>query len=98
MIKHLTTIPCPSCGATRSIISLTKGDFIDALKLNPMGYIIALIMLIVPIWTTTDILRKSNTLFDFYQKTETYIRKPKYAIPLIVLVIINWIWNIIKGL
>ena len=98
LIKHVTNIPCPSCGSTRSIISMTKGDFIGALNVNPFGYLVAIIMLISPIWIIADTIRKTNTLFDFYKKTETYLKRPKIAIPLILLVIINWIWNITKGL
>ncbi|WP_353140292.1 DUF2752 domain-containing protein [Pseudopedobacter sp.] len=98
LIKHITNVPCPSCGSTRSIISLIKGDLIGALNLNPLGYIIAIIMVVAPTWILTDLFLRSNTLFDFYKKTETFLRKRKYAIPLILLVIINWIWNIIKGL
>lgn len=98
LIKHTTNIPCPSCGSTRSIVSLTKGDFIGAFTLNPFGYLIALIMLISPIWIIADFTMRSNTLFKFYQKVETYLKRPKYAVPLILLVIINWAWNILKGL
>lgn len=97
LIKHVTNIPCPSCGSTRSIISLTKGNFVEAFYLNPIGYIIALIMLIAPIWIIADIILRKNSLFVCYQKIESHLRKPKYAIPLILLVIINWIWNITKG-
>ena len=98
LIKHVTNIPCPSCGSTRSVISLTKGDFIGALNSNPIGYLVAIIMLIAPIWIITDTIKKTKTLFDFYIKIETYLKRPKIAIPLILLVIINWIWNITKGL
>lgn len=98
LIKRVTNIPCPSCGSTRSIILLIKGDFIGALNLNPIGYLVAIIMIIAPVWIIIDTIIKSNTLFYFYQKTETYLKKPKYAIPLILLVIINWIWNIAKEL
>ena len=98
LIKHVTNIPCPSCGSTRSVISLTKGDFIGALNINPIGYLVAIIMLIAPIWILVDTVRNAKTLFDFYQKIEFYLKQPKIAIPLILLVIINWIWNITKGL
>lgn len=98
LIKHVTNIPCPSCGSTRSVISLTKGDFIGALNINPIGYLVAIIMLIAPIWILVDTIRNAKTLFDFYQKIEFYLKQPKIAIPLILLVIINWIWNITKGL
>jgi len=98
LIKYTSNIPCPSCGSTRSIISLTKGDFIGALNFNPIGYIVAGIMLIVPVWIITDMILQRNSLFIFFQRTESQLKKPKYAIPLILLVVINWIWNIFKGL
>jgi hypothetical protein len=98
IIKQLTNIPCPSCGATRSVILLTKGDFIGAFNFNPIGYLVAMMMLITPIWIVVDIIKSTKTLFNFYLKIETYLKKPKIAIPLILLVIINWIWNITKGL
>ena len=97
LIKHTTNIPCPSCGSTRSIISLTKGNFVEAFDLNPIGYIVALIMLIAPVWIIVDIILRNNSLFVCYQKIESHLKKQKYAIPLILLVIINWIWNITKG-
>ena len=98
LIKYTTNIPCPSCGSTRSIISLTKGNFIEALSINPMGFIVAVVMLLSPIWIIADTLNKRNTLFDFYKKTEPNLKRPQFAIPLIFLVIINWIWNITKEL
>lgn len=97
LIKQVTNIPCLSCGSTRSIISLFSGDFIGALNLNPIGYLVAFIMLVAPFWIIIDTVMRSNSLFDFFQKTETYLKKPKIAIPLILLVTINWIWNITKG-
>jgi hypothetical protein len=98
IIKRLTNIPCPSCGSTRSIISLLKGNYIEAFKLNPIGYILVIVMLILPIWIFMDIKLANNTLFRCYQKIKIYLKEPKYAFPLILFVVINWIWNIIKGL
>jgi len=98
LIKHLTNIPCPSCGSTRAIVSLVKGNVIEALKINPFGFLVAAIMFIAPFWIVIDIATRSNTLFSFYLKTETHLKKPKFAIPLILLVTANWIWNISKGL
>ena len=77
LIKYVTNIPCPSCGSSRSIISLTKGDFIGALNFNPIGYLVAIIMLIAPIWIIADTIKRTNTLFDFYLKIETYLKKTK---------------------
>lgn len=97
-IKQLTTMPCPSCGTTRSILSLMKGEFFEALMLNPFGYIIAAILLISPLWLTIDLVTNRKTLFDQYQKAEALIRKPQVAYPLLILVALNWIWNITKGI
>jgi hypothetical protein len=98
LIKHITNIPCPSCGSTRSVISLTKGNLIEAFNINPLGYIIAIIMLVTPLWIVIDIASRRKTFFELYQRIETYLKRPLYAIPLILLVIINWFWNITKGL
>ncbi|MDA3945028.1 MAG: DUF2752 domain-containing protein [Bacteroidetes bacterium] len=98
LIKHTTNMPCPSCGSTRSVLSITRGEFSDALQTNPLGYVIALIMLLLPLWIVTDLVFNKRTLFDGYQKMEIVLKKPQIAIPLIALVLINWIWNITKGL
>jgi len=98
IIKHTTNIPCPSCGSTRSVISLTKGNFIEALLINPLGYIVAIIMFLNPLWIVIDIATKKKTLFEFYKKIEINLKRPQFAIPFILLVIFNWIWNITKGL
>lgn len=97
-IKFTTNMPCPSCGSTRSVISIVNGKFRDALSINPLGYIIAIVMVLIPLWLLIDVLIKKKSLFKFYIKMETYLKKPQLAIPLIVLVLINWIWNITKGL
>ena len=98
LVKHFTNIPCPSCGATRSILTLTKGNLTEAFSINPMGFLVVFIMLLAPLWIIVDIAAKKNTLFTFYQKTETYLKRPQLAIPLVIIVFINWIWNITKGL
>lgn len=98
LIKHVTNIPCPSCGTSRSVVSLTKGNFFDAFNYNPFGYIVAAIMWIAPIWVLIDVIMKKSTLYKFYLRLMSYIEKPKYAVPLILIVLMNWIWNIKKGL
>lgn len=98
LIKHITNIPCPSCGSTRSLVSLLQGDFSRALAINPLGYVIGSIMFVAPIWVSFDVITKNKTLFDFYQRTEKRLLKPVYAVPLILFLMVNWVWNIIKGL
>jgi hypothetical protein len=97
-VKHFINIPCPSCGSTRSILSLIRGDFNEALGLNPMGFLIIFIMLVAPLWIIKDLNTNRNTLYNFYQKTEAHLKRPQFAIPLVLIVIVNWIWNITQGL
>lgn len=98
LVKHVTAIPCPSCGTTRSVVAMLQGDWGQALLLNPFGYLIAAILLLAPVWILFDLFSKRATLFQAYQYLERVVRKPFYAVPLVMLVLANWIWNIMKGL
>lgn len=98
VLKNISGIPCPSCGSTRAVLSIIKGKFSTALYTNPFGFIIGLILLITPLWLVTDLISKKNTLFLFYKKIELFLSKPQFYLPLIILVLANWAWNIAKGL
>lgn len=98
LFKHVTNVPCPSCGSTRSVLSLLKGDFIGSWNLNPLGVIVLLIMIITPLWIISDYLFKKENLYLFYKKIEETFNKKRVAIPAIMIILLNWIWNINKGL
>ncbi len=98
IIKNVTDYPCPSCGTTRAVTLLLKGKFIESLVLNPIGIVVTIIMIIFPIWILIDIIFKKETFYFWYKKAEGTIRKPWLASILIVLVLLNWIWNIYKHL
>lgn len=70
----------------------------EAFSINPLGIVVAIIMLFTPIWVIIDLLFKRKTLLNFYQQLESLLQQRKYAIPLGLLVILNWVWNIVKGL
>ena len=98
IFKHVTNIPCPSCGSTRSVLSLVKGDIADSFFLNPIGIFLFLILIIAPVWIAYDILSKKESLFKFYNRLEKILQQKQVAIPAVALIIVNWIWNIYKGL
>ena len=98
MFKGVTGIPCPSCGATRAVESILHGELMHSLTINPLGFVVATIMFIAPIWILVDLVRRRNTLYDSYRRIESFFRKPRVIIPFALLVLVNWIWNINKGL
>lgn len=36
-LKELTSIPCPTCGTTRALLALARGDVWSALRLQPLA-------------------------------------------------------------
>jgi hypothetical protein len=98
LFKNITGLPCPSCGTTHSIVALIHGDFKKAVMENPLGIILALSLVIFPIMILIDYFKSKDYFYQFFLKTEFMFRKKFVAIPAIVLVLINWIWAIHKGL
>jgi hypothetical protein len=97
LFRRVTGIPCPSCGSTRSALAFFNGEFLSSLYWNPIGVILAIIMLVTPVWISIDLVLKKDSLFIFFRKTELVFQKKYVAIPAVVLIMANWIWNIIKG-
>jgi hypothetical protein len=97
LFKHFTGLPCPSCGSTRSVLQLFQGNLREAFLFNPIGYVIFIVLLIVPLWIIFDVIFAKPSLFIFYQNAECFIKRKVVAIPLIFIVLLNWIWNIHKG-
>lgn len=98
LIKNATSIPCPSCGSTRAVVQLTKGNFTESLLLNPFGIVIFSIMIVFPVWIILDFILKKDSFFRFYKNSEEILNKKPIAILLIILVLLNWGWNIKKEL
>jgi hypothetical protein len=98
IIKNTTGFPCPSCGTTRAVALLLQGQIKESIVLNPFGILVAIIMTIFPIWVLMDVVLKKDTFFHSYKRTEVIISTKWLALFLIILVILNWIWNIHKQL
>lgn len=98
IIKNVTGYPCPSCGTTRAVELLLQGRVLASLQMNPFGILVAFIMAIVPFWVVLDIVLKKDSFYIWYKKMEATVRIKWLAALLILLVILNWIWNIYKNL
>ena len=99
MFKAITHVPCPSCGSTRAIVLLLRGDIEESLSLNPLGALLLIGLVIVPPWLLADILTNRESLHRLYTGAERVLkRKVWILVPFVILVIVNWVWNIRKGL
>ncbi len=96
VIHHFAHIPCPSCGSTRSVLALMHGDIWGGLYWNPLGFVIFMVMVISPFWIACDLITRKSTLLNFFHAVESTFQRKWVAIPAILLVLLNWIWNIIK--
>ena len=97
-IKSLTQIPCPSCGSTRSVMAILSGQFQSAFYWNPLGYLILAGLVIMPIWIIVDMIFGIQSFYNFYCFLNAKIQSKKIAFPLMLLLLMNWYWNIKKGL
>lgn len=98
ILKKTIGIPCPSCGSTRSMLSLLQGDLTGALLWNPFGFIILGGLIVVPFWLTHDLIRKQRTLMSAYRSMEILVQRKLIAWPLVIIILLNWGWNIYKGI
>lgn len=99
LFKSLTHLPCPSCGTTRALVLLMQGNIGRSILENPFGVFLALALVVVPLWIAVDTLRRSDSLLRWYVSGERLLSGNKWiSVPAIALVVINWVWNIAKGL
>ncbi len=98
-INRVTGIPCPSCGTARSIVFIMEGNLYGAMVTNPLGFLAFILLIVLPVWVALDLVRKRDSLYYCYVITEAWLIRHKWmAALLVVLILVNWIWNITKGL
>ncbi|MDR1919762.1 MAG: DUF2752 domain-containing protein [Tannerellaceae bacterium] len=98
LFRRVTHIPCPSCGSTHSVLALLNGDLYNTFYYNPLGFLIALLMIILPVWILSDLVTGKERFMRAYQSLESVLKRKQVAIPVILLILSNWIWNIYKYL
>jgi len=74
------------------------GDIHEAFYLNPLGFLVFAIMVITPFWITSDLVLNRSSFHHFYQNIEILFKRKWIAISAVLLILINWIWNIKKNL
>ncbi len=91
IFKSVFGIPCPGCGLTRGFRALFSGDFIKTESYNILTIPIFLFLLFILVLMIIDIVNKCNN-------TEKILKKiSNHYILLIIIVCLNWIINIVRG-
>ena len=98
MFKATTTLPCPSCGSTRSALAILQGDLSQAFYFNPLGFLLVIGLFILPLWIMRDVILNKDSFFKFYHLCEKWVVKKPITISLIAIILLNWGWNIYKDL
>jgi len=98
VFKRLTTLPCPACGSSRSVLLITEGNYYEALVMNPLGYFLTIGLLVLPFWLMYDFVNKQDSLFTASERLNKLFKHSLWPMFFTTLVILNWIWNIHKGL
>lgn len=98
LFKRVFHLPCPACGSTRSLLCLMQGDVQGAFMLNPNGFLLALLLVLIPLWMLFDLVSGRSTYYAFFRKAEAALADKRLFVSLVILVILNWIWNICKQL
>lgn len=94
VFKNLTGFPCPACGSTRATLQLFHGQLWNSILINPFGIVTNVFVFISIIWMTFDLVKSKETFFPYLKKDWNN----RIKIVLLVFVLVNWIWNIQKGL
>ena len=93
LFKTVCKIPCPGCGMTRAFKSIINFDFISAFKYNILSIPLFIFLIIISWAIVYDIIKNTKILENKVIKI-----LDKYWVVAIVLVILSFITNIIRGI
>ena len=98
LLKNTTSIPCPLCGTTRSVLSSLNGDIPAAWFYNPFGIFFLFALFGITIWLMVDLLFQKKTIYRFLFRHSYFLLQKKIWIPIFILLFINWMFLIYKGI
>lgn len=85
--KYLSHLDCPGCGLTRSFISISHGNFIQALQFNLLGPFVYLYFLIYLIRHFLNLILSNGFNFSWHLSRKT-------SFFLITLLFAQWIYKL----
>ena len=92
-LKTFTYVPCPACGMTRAFMHFVRGDFQVALRVSPLGTLLACAAVAVTIYGALrfTIVRRG------WEMKLTRMEATIARIGVVAAVLINWVYLIVSG-
>lgn len=86
-----TGYPCPSCGMTRGMVAMTRGDIVTALRLHPFSVVLFAAIVLVAVFGTAEALTGRDLL--------TKLRPGVWWIWIgLAGMLAGWAWVLVTGL
>ena len=88
LFHTLTGVPCITCGATRAAIACLHGEFLNALRWNPLVFITYCGISLFDVYAVAVLISRSRRLRPYFSEAEKRICRRV----LIVLLLMNWVY------
>lgn len=96
LFRQMWGVPCPACGSTHALVALLQGHVAEALQLNPLAVVLAVLLAVVPVWLMADAVRRRPSLYALFCAIDRGLRRPAVWLPVGVAVLALWAWNVAK--
>lgn len=88
VFRTLTGFPCPTCGSTRSIVFLSRGDLYSAFAMNPLVAACAIAALLLMMYGLFALVFGMPRVgFALSEKEKDRVR-----LAVVLLVLLNWLY------
>lgn len=91
--KTITGLPCPTCGLTRTVIALSRGDLERGLFLNPLAAMACGFGLLYLVYAAAVLALR----LPRFRPTVSSAGAQRWRIAAVAAVAFNWIWLIATG-
>jgi len=89
LFRHITGLPCPGCGVTRSILYISQGKFQESFYLNPFGLILSLTFLLFFLFPI-NFMKITKLFLNFIHSKSTSLRILLLIVALSIILFINY--------
>lgn len=91
--KTITGLPCPTCGVTRTVIALSRGDIARGVAMNPLAALACVVGAVYLLYAAAVLIFRLPRL----RPTLTAIDARLLRIAAVTALAVNWLWLIADG-